>query len=31
MQKPLLDKRISWIAQMLIFPGCHFELYGVRE
>lgn len=30
------DKRIQYItsiggAQMLIFPGCHFELHGVRE
>lgn len=30
------DKRIQSItsiggAQMIIFPGCHFELYGVRE
>lgn len=30
------DKRIRYItsiggAQMIIFPGCHFELHGVRE
>ena len=30
-QQPLLDKRISRIAQMLIFPGCHFELHGVEN
>nr|DAH78625.1 MAG TPA: hypothetical protein [Caudoviricetes sp.] len=31
LQQPLLDKRISRIAQMLIFRGIHFELHGVRE
>nr|DAI24324.1 MAG TPA: hypothetical protein [Caudoviricetes sp.] len=31
LQQPLLDKRISRIAQMLIFRGSHFELHGVRE
>lgn len=29
-QQQLLDKRISRMAQMLIFPGFHFELHGAR-
>ena len=31
LQKPLLDKRISRIAQMLIFRRSHFELHGVKN
>ena len=31
LQKPLLDKRISRIAQMLIFRRSYFELHGVKN
>ena len=31
LQKPLLDKRISRIAQMLIFRRSHFELHVVKN
>lgn len=31
LQKPMLDKRISRVAQMLIFHRSHFELHGVKN